>query len=149
MTFSLLPCRYATKVLSYKIYTGGKSGDVLRLVMEKPKYWECRAGQYSFILVPTISKYEWHPFTLTSAPAEPFCSMHIRAAGDWTKKLHQLVKDSGGSFEVKLDAPISTCSDLNTSFEVSILVGGGKIYMTGLQLYCFVSYFPVSVWGNQ
>eukprot|EP00656_Telonema_subtile_P056721 TRINITY_DN913_c0_g1_i3.p1 TRINITY_DN913_c0_g1~~TRINITY_DN913_c0_g1_i3.p1 ORF type:complete len:297 (-),score=67.68 TRINITY_DN913_c0_g1_i3:244-1134(-) len=33
------------------------------------------------------SDYEWHPFTLTSAPHENFMEVHIRGLGDWTEEL--------------------------------------------------------------
>ena len=42
--------------------------------------------------VPALSRFEWHPFSLTSAPEEDFLSFHIRAAGDWTKGLHSLCR---------------------------------------------------------
>ncbi len=43
-----------------------------------------RAGQYIFISCPEISYFQWHPFTLTSAPEEDYISVHIRVAGDFT-----------------------------------------------------------------
>lgn len=44
-------------------------------------------GQYIFLQCPAVSWLEWHPFTLTSAPEEPFFSVHVRAVGDWTQEL--------------------------------------------------------------
>ena len=44
-------------------------------------------GQYVFLNCPIISKLEWHPFTMTSAPEEEFFSVHIRSMGDWTQSL--------------------------------------------------------------
>lgn len=44
-------------------------------------------GQYIFVKCPKVSKLEWHPFTLTSAPEEDFFSIHIRIVGDWTEGL--------------------------------------------------------------
>ena len=29
-----------------------------------------RAGDYIFVLIPEIAKYEWHPFTISSAPEQ-------------------------------------------------------------------------------
>jgi len=37
--------------------------------------------------VPKIASTEWHPFTITSAPGDPFVSVHIRVVGDWTEAL--------------------------------------------------------------
>lgn len=48
-----------------------------------------RAGQYIFINCPDISYWQWHPFTLTSAPEEDFISVNIKMVGDWTKAFGQ------------------------------------------------------------
>jgi NADPH oxidase len=31
-----------------------------------------------------VSYFQYHPFTLTSAPEEDYISVHIRCVGDWT-----------------------------------------------------------------
>lgn len=59
---------------------------VLELQM-KQKGFSMEVGQYVFVNCPSVSVFEWHPFTLTSAPEEDFFSIHIRVAGDWTEKL--------------------------------------------------------------
>lgn len=46
-------------------------------------------GQYVFIQCPSVSRLEWHPFTLTSAPEEDYFSAHIRIVGDWTQALYE------------------------------------------------------------
>ncbi|KAG8812631.1 hypothetical protein FRC18_002869 [Serendipita sp. 400] len=43
-----------------------------------------RAGQYIFLNCPEVSEWQWHPFTLTSAPEEDYISVHIRIVGDFT-----------------------------------------------------------------
>ncbi|KAG0249617.1 hypothetical protein BG011_009095 [Mortierella polycephala] len=48
-------------------------------------YFRAKAGQYLFLNCPDISLFEWHPFTITSAPEEDYVSVHIRIVGDWTK----------------------------------------------------------------
>lgn len=48
-------------------------------------YFHC--GQYIFLNVPELSRFEWHPFTLTSAPEDKYISCHIRVCGEWTEKL--------------------------------------------------------------
>ena len=46
--------------------------------------FRAKAGQYVFLNCPDISAFEWHPFTITSAPEEDYVSVHIRIVGDWT-----------------------------------------------------------------
>ncbi|KAF9103375.1 hypothetical protein BGX27_010608 [Mortierella sp. AM989] len=59
---------------------------VIELQIQKPSF-KYKPGQYMFINVPDISKYQWHPFTITSSPFEDYVSVHIRQVGDWTRAL--------------------------------------------------------------
>lgn len=56
----------------------------LRIIKPSFKY---TAGQWLFIQVPDVSSLQWHPFTITSAPEDPYVSVHIRQVGDWTQSL--------------------------------------------------------------
>ncbi|KAG0369221.1 ferric reductase NAD binding domain-containing protein [Gamsiella multidivaricata] len=59
---------------------------VIELQIQKPSF-RYKPGQYMFINVPDVSKYQWHPFTITSSPFEDYVSVHIRQVGDWTRAL--------------------------------------------------------------
>ena len=39
-----------------------------------------------------LGSYEWHPFSVSSAPDDEFVTLHIKAVGDWTNNLMALVK---------------------------------------------------------
>lgn len=58
----------------------------MELRINKPSF-KYTAGQWLFIQVPEVSKFQWHPFTITSAPEDPYVSVHIRQVGDWTRAL--------------------------------------------------------------
>ncbi|KAG2712682.1 hypothetical protein I3843_04G128500 [Carya illinoinensis] len=62
-------------------------GNVLSLHMSKPEGFQYKSGQYMFVNCAAVSPFEWHPFSLTSAPGDDYLSVHIRAVGDWTKQL--------------------------------------------------------------
>ncbi|KAJ6629372.1 NADPH oxidase [Mycena sp. CBHHK59/15] len=53
----------------------------LRIVKPSFKY---TPGQWLFLQVPELSRWEWHPFTITSAPEDPYVSIHVRQVGDFT-----------------------------------------------------------------
>ena len=53
--------------------------DVVELRMGK-KGFKYKSGQYLYLNAPYLSVYEWHPFTITSAPHEEFVSVHIRVS---------------------------------------------------------------------
>ncbi|GAA5988272.1 hypothetical protein JCM5350_002838 [Sporobolomyces pararoseus] len=61
-------------------------GPTLELRFSKPSM-SYKAGQWLCLNVPDVSKLQWHPFTISSAPDDPFISVHIRLVGDWTKDL--------------------------------------------------------------
>ena len=55
----------------------------------KKDHTRTRAGQYIFLCCPAVSLWQYHPFTLTSAPEEDYISVHVRCQGDFTMALSQ------------------------------------------------------------
>jgi NADPH oxidase len=53
---------------------------------------EYRAGQWVFIKCPTLSKSQWHPFSISSCPYDPYVSVHIRQVGDFTRAIGDCFK---------------------------------------------------------
>ena len=64
--------------------------NTIELQIKKPSM-KYKAGQWVFVSVPDISKYQWHPFTITSCPYDPYISIHVRQVGDWTRSLANLL----------------------------------------------------------
>lgn len=65
--------------------------DVTELVVARPPSFNYRAGDFVFILIPAISRFEWHPFTISSHPErEGTFTLHVRKLGDWTEHLHRV-----------------------------------------------------------
>ncbi|KAJ7945196.1 putative Respiratory burst oxidase [Quillaja saponaria] len=62
-------------------------GNVLALQMSKPPGFTYKSGEYIFVKCPAVSPFEWHPFSITSAPGDDYLSVHIRVLGDWTRQL--------------------------------------------------------------
>lgn len=63
---------------------------VVQLIIKRPVNFEYNPGDWIYVLIPDIAKYEWHPFTISSAPEqEGVIWLHIRAVGEWTRKLRQ------------------------------------------------------------
>ncbi|KAF9974818.1 hypothetical protein BGZ73_001678, partial [Actinomortierella ambigua] len=90
-------------------------------VQVQKKDFKCKAGQYVFLNCPEISLYEWHPFTITSAPEEDYVSVHIRIVGDWTTAFTKLL---GCSFDDERQFWIEEM--LNKSTETIAAVGGSS-----------------------
>ncbi|XP_011202251.2 uncharacterized protein LOC105225471 isoform X3 [Bactrocera dorsalis] len=63
---------------------------VIHLVIKRPFNFNFRPGDYVFVNIPVIANYEWHPFTISSAPEqEDYMWLHIRTVGEWTNRLYQ------------------------------------------------------------
>lgn len=71
------------KILKVAVYPG----NVLALHMSKPQGFKYKSGQYMFVNCAAVSPFEWHPFSITSAPRDDYLSVHIRTLGDWTTQL--------------------------------------------------------------
>ncbi|KAG4391512.1 hypothetical protein GLYMA_05G198700v4 [Glycine max] len=53
----------------------------------KPHGFSYKSGQYMFVNCAAVSPFEWHPFSITSAPDDDYLSVHIKILGDWTRSL--------------------------------------------------------------
>uniref|UniRef100_A0A166F9L9 Uncharacterized protein n=1 Tax=Daucus carota subsp. sativus TaxID=79200 RepID=A0A166F9L9_DAUCS len=69
-------------------------GNVLTLQMSKPPQFRYKSGQYMFVQCPVVSPFEWHPFSITSAPGDEYLSIHIRQLGDWTQELKRVFSEA-------------------------------------------------------
>ncbi|PRQ33834.1 putative NAD(P)H oxidase (H(2)O(2)-forming) [Rosa chinensis] len=69
------------------------TGNVLALYLSKPPGFKYESGMYMFLKCPDLSNFEWHPFTITSAPGDDYLSVHIRALGDWTTELRNIFSE--------------------------------------------------------
>ncbi|CAA7019588.1 unnamed protein product [Microthlaspi erraticum] len=98
---------YTVEICKVVIYPG----NVVVLHMSKPTSFDYKSGQYVFVQCPAVSKFEWHPFSITSSPRDDYISIHIRQLGDWTegiKKAFSVVcqaPEAGKSGLLRADAP--------------------------------------------
>ncbi|ESW19023.1 hypothetical protein PHAVU_006G090200 [Phaseolus vulgaris] len=73
----------SVKILKVAVYPG----NVLALHVSKPQGFKYSSGQYIFVNCSDVSPFQWHPFSITSAPGDDYVSVHIRTLGDWTSQL--------------------------------------------------------------
>ncbi|EEU36169.1 uncharacterized protein NECHADRAFT_52952 [Fusarium vanettenii 77-13-4] len=123
--------------------------DVVELKFSKSSF-KYRPGQWLFLQMPSISKYQWHPFTITSCPFDPYVSVHIRLIGDFTKAFGDAVGvgpaqskfyeeasvDPSAIYEValqngqqmpalRIDGPYGAPAEDVFNNEIAILIGAG------------------------
>jgi len=107
-----------------------------------------KAGQWLFLNIPSVSKYQWHPFTITSCPYDPYVSVHVRQVGDFTRALADALGagnaqaklydgvDPMGMYEValqngqqmpelRIDGPYGAPAEDVFNNEIAVLIGTG------------------------
>lgn len=98
--------------------------DTVELSCRHPrgKDWKYSAGQYILLQVPSVSFFQWHPFTI-SACRGSILQVHIKFDGDWTNKLRDLPDDQ--DIRVGIDGPFGAPAQRFYDYDCSIIVGGG------------------------
>ncbi|AQK91753.1 Putative respiratory burst oxidase homolog protein H [Zea mays] len=99
---------YRVSIIKAAIYPG----NVLSLYMKKPTSFKYKSGMYMFVKCPDVSPFEWHPFSITSAPGDDYLSVHIRTLGDWTSELRNLF---GKACEAEVTSKKATLARLETT----------------------------------
>ena len=146
MTFQSLTIRIYSLILRdavaidsiIKVYNGfvtktatasSLMGALTRLEITTPSSSSSRLGVYYFIRIPTVSGFEWHPFSLALSEGNRLI-FYIQAQkkGSWTERLlHQIPsgKDGSRSVKVSLDGPYGNLSlDLTRYSAVNMIAGG-------------------------
>ena len=121
--------------------------DAMEIQFRKPSM-KYRAGQWLFIQVPAVSRQQWHPFTITSCPFDPYISIHVRQVGDFTKSLGDALGcgpaqakdyedlDKNGMYEIalsqgqempaiRIDGPYGAPAEDVFDNEVALMIGTG------------------------
>ena len=104
------------------------SSDIAKITLDRPTNFNYHAGDVIFVRIPHLSSYEWHPFTMSSAPSdEKGISLHIRNLGDWTDKLCLLCKEGSPHNEdpILIHGPYSTPTFTIFNSEIAVLVATG------------------------
>ncbi|KAF3439730.1 hypothetical protein FNV43_RR18008 [Rhamnella rubrinervis] len=111
---------YSVKIIKVSVLPG----NVFNLIMSKPPGFKYKSGQYIFLKCPTISPFEWHPFSITSAPGDDYLSVHIRMVGDWTRELKRVVTEGNDPSSIFGRAQFGQLGHLNHRGQPRLLVDG-------------------------
>ena len=121
--------------------------DAVEIQFQKPSM-KYKAGQWLFLNVPSVSRQQWHPFTITSCPFDPYISIHVRQVGDFTRVLSDALGagnaqaklydgvDPMGMYEValqngqqmpeiRIDGPYGAPAEDVFDNEIAVLIGTG------------------------
>ncbi|XP_027929861.1 ferric reduction oxidase 2-like isoform X2 [Vigna unguiculata] len=83
-----------------------------------------------FINIPSISKLQWHPFTITSnSNLEPeVLSVVIKSEGTWSQKLYQMLSTPSAidHLSVSVEGPYGPASTNYLRYDTLVMVSGGS-----------------------
>ena len=94
----------------------------LSILMLRRQKFKFQPGQYCFLCIPSISRLQWHPYSISSTPDDKFVSFHIKSIESvnkktisWSKKIYQRASNQAtmndgvlsfsNALEVKIDGP--------------------------------------------
>ena len=100
--------------------------NVIEVRFRKKAMTTPQPGQYIYMKCFSLAKFEWHPFTVTSAAEEDYVSVHIRTVGNWTKELAKnLEKYPEDLPRLSIDGPYGSPADDVFNYYGVVLVGAG------------------------
>ncbi|XP_031393556.1 ferric reduction oxidase 2-like isoform X2 [Punica granatum] len=104
--------------------------DTLELNFSKSPGLKYNPTSIMFMNVPSISKLQWHPFTISSnSNLEPDrLSVIIKSEGSWTQKLYQILSSpsSVDRLEVSVEGPYGPVSSHFLRHDTLVMVSGGS-----------------------
>ncbi|PGG97139.1 hypothetical protein AJ80_09733 [Polytolypa hystricis UAMH7299] len=121
--------------------------DAMEIQFHKPSF-RYKPGQWLFLQVPEVSRGQWHPFTITSCPFDPYISVHVRQVGDFTRELgnrlgcgpdqakdidgldplgmYEIAMQNGQTMpKLRIDGPYGAPAEDVFDNEIAILIGTG------------------------
>ncbi|CAN1793554.1 Ferric reduction oxidase 2 [Linum perenne] len=104
-------------------------GQTLELNFSKAPGLKYNPTSVMFLNVPSISKLQWHPFTITSNSdlESDKLSVVIKGEGNWTTKLYQMVSSpTVDRFDISVEGPYGPASTHFLRHETLVLVSGGS-----------------------
>lgn len=116
--------RTTTPIVSCYEYVPG----YIRLVLQHEHF---KAGQFVYIRIPSISRLDWHPFSISSSPlrSDRVLSLDIRVEGTFTMELRNRI---GMLQAVDIDGYYGSGVDLNVQNLVLIAGGIGATPLLGI-----------------
>ena len=91
--------------------------------------FEFKSGQWVLLNCPQISRFQWHPFTITSNSIEHGnVQIFLKERGEWTRKLSELLlknKFYKNNINLKVSIPYGCSYNIISRYRTVVLIAGG------------------------
>uniref|UniRef100_H3GR40 FAD-binding FR-type domain-containing protein n=1 Tax=Phytophthora ramorum TaxID=164328 RepID=H3GR40_PHYRM len=108
------------------------SHDVVKIVISRSttRAGDFKVGQFVYLNVPSISKLQWHPFTISSSPrtSPDTLTILLKSLGDWTEELvkySEECKTNDVLPTMYMDGFYGASLEMYDEYATVCLVGGG------------------------
>lgn len=101
-------------------------GSAVQMIVAAPQGRAWKPGAFVQCRIPSISKYEWHPFSIASINNQSEITLYIKCSGAWTRQLYDQI--SGGqlvSQACHIDGPYATGTRDYQHYRDILLIAGG------------------------
>lgn len=130
----LLPILLIATEMLYRVYRGFLPLEAKVLLVEgnmvalgikvRNKLSRFRPGQYIYLQIPTISRFQWHPFTVSKISSDSII-IHIRtSAGNWTSSLYQQALKND-EMKVAMEGPYGSPTREFYRYDHTLIFGAG------------------------
>jgi NADPH oxidase 5 len=125
--FRMRHAKLRASIMETRQYPSG----VTNLRIERPPQFDYRPADYMFVRIPSVSHFEWHPFTISSSPEDADrLGIHVRSLGNWTRAVYRRFEGRDPEKQyapvpIVLDGPYGTPSMHIFDCTHVILIGAG------------------------
>lgn len=122
--------RPETCILSARIFPS----KAIELILPKYPSLKFTPSSVIFMKIPSISKFQWHSFSITSSSSadDQTMSLMVKCEGEWTSSLHQMIHaelDSDANqmrcIPVAIEGPYGPATMDFLRYDILLLVAGG------------------------
>mmetsp|Transcript_9287 Transcript_9287/g.13747 ORF Transcript_9287/g.13747 Transcript_9287/m.13747 type:complete len:959 (+) Transcript_9287:157-3033(+) len=143
--------RYSTSIISSSAVVSGSSSRMAIIKLKKPVRFQFSPGQYAYLKFPSVDGFNWHPFSIASAPGADvleFC-IEVCDEGSWTAKLWNCIDKYDGyvvgrsklsllqrsGIPVEIMGPYGSCLGNVGHYSHAIAIGTGTGIVPMLSLF--------------
>ena len=104
----------------------------ISLVIKKPNSFNYIAGDYLYVNLPFVSRYEWYPFIISPSKSPALIKVNIKSYGKWAMTFLKDIENNVNNYEenrkylARIDGPYGSSSNFILNNKNIILVGSGK-----------------------
>ena len=104
----------------------------ISLFIQKPTSFNYTAGDYLYINLPFVSKYEWYPFIISPSKSPKLIKIIIKFYGKWAMSFLKNIENNINNYQedrrylARIDGPYGSSSNFILNNKNIILVGSGK-----------------------